>query len=104
MLVAVLSLYARGVRLATPGREVMGELVIERESSNKATVARLFHSNGGSKLKSDGAADMELFEPVVKQLVRGRLDLRGIVRVDTAWHLQLWSCRRNPVGATALLR
>ena len=94
MLVAVLSLYALGVRLAKPEREVTGELVIQRGNNDKTTVARLFYPCGGSKLVKDGAADMELFEPAVKQLVRGRLDLRGIVRVDTAWHLQLWSCRR----------
>ncbi len=93
MLVAVLSLYARGARLRAPGGEVCGELVIERAQFDKATVARLYHSGGGQSAVKDGRDAMELYEPVVKQLARGRLDLRGLVRADTAWHLQLWSCR-----------
>ena len=93
LLVAVLPFYARGVRLAAPGRELCGELVIERAQFDKTTVARLYHSGGGSCLIKDGGNAMELYEPVVKQLVRGRLDLRGMARVDTAWHLQLWNCR-----------
>lgn len=56
-------------------------------------MARLYHTGGNNRLIKLGHDAMELYEPAVKQLVRGRLDLRGMARVEKAWHLQLWSCR-----------
>lgn len=93
MLVGVLALYARGERLTVPGREVCGELVISRSNLDKTTVAKLYYPGGAQSLVRQGIAAPELYEPVVKTLARGRLDIRGLEHEGKAWHLQLWSCR-----------
>ncbi len=93
MLVAVLPLYVRGERLRVPNSEVCGELVIERGKSDKITRANLYNPGGATQLLTHGHMVPTLYEPAVKMLARGRLDIRGIEQEDKAWHLQLWSCR-----------
>ena len=93
MLVAALPLYVRGERLAIPARESVGVLVIERDRPNMTTVATLSNSRALGAHPKHSTVLPPLYEPTVKTLVNGRIDIRGIEREGKAWHLQLWSCR-----------
>lgn len=91
MLVAALSLYARGERMKIPGREFVGRLAIKRDGV--ATIATLSLQGAMGNQAKHATVLPPLYEPVVKSLANGRIDIRGIEREGQAWHLQLWSCR-----------
>lgn len=89
-MVAALPLYDAGLKRLVPPAEVWGELAVGKDADSGTMVATLTQPHCS---RYDNAALPPLYEPEIRLLSGGRLDLRGIERQGDAWHLQLWSCR-----------
>jgi hypothetical protein len=89
VLIAALPLYVNGVRAKVPGSEKCGRLSVAKGPQG-SMLATLQHPNSST---FENWQLPPLHDPVLKSITGNRLDLRGFEQIDSAWHLQIWSCR-----------